>query len=136
MKRRRAREYALQILFQIDFKGKEIDKNDLKAFWLQKQEKKDVKQFTEDLVQGTVERLNDIDSVIERVAENWLLSRMATVDRNILRIAAYEILYRKDIPFAVTINEAIEIAKKFSTSEAVPFINGILDRLAKEIGKA
>ncbi len=136
MKRRRAREYALQILFQIDFKGKEIDKNDLKAFWLQKQEKKDVKQFTEDLVQGTVERLNDIDSVIERVAENWLLSRMATVDRNILRIAAYEILYRKDIPFAVTINEAIEIAKKFSTSEAVPFINGILDRLAKEMGKA
>ncbi len=136
MKRRRAREYALQILFQIDFKGKEIDKNDLKAFWLQKQEKEDVKQFTEDLVQGTVERLNKIDSVIERVAENWLLSRMATVDRNILRIAAYEILYRKDIPSAVTINEAIEIAKKFSASEAVPFINGILDRLAKEMGKA
>jgi len=136
MKRRRAREYALQILFQVDFKGKEINTNDLKEFWLHKQEKEDVKQFTEDLVRGTVERLNEIDSMIGKVAENWVLSRMATVDRNILRFAAYEILYRKDIPSAVTINEAIEIAKKFSTSEAVPFINGILDRLAKEVGKA
>ncbi|MEW6162064.1 MAG: transcription antitermination factor NusB [Nitrospirota bacterium] len=136
MKRRRAREYALQMLFQVDFKGKEIDSRDLEDFWSGKEESEDVKRFTEDLVRGTIKRLNEIDSMIERVAENWILKRMAAVDRNILRFATYEILYRKDIPSAVTINEAIEIAKKFSSSEAAPFINGILDRLAKEVSKA
>ncbi|MGQ9570161.1 MAG: transcription antitermination factor NusB [Thermodesulfovibrionales bacterium] len=133
MKRRRAREYALQILFQIDFKGKEITDKDLKGFWSDKDVSEDIKKFTEALVKGTLQRLGEIDSKIEKVAENWVLNRMAAVDRNILRLAAYEILYRKDIPLAVTINEAIEIAKKFSTSEAAPFINGILDRLAKEV---
>lgn len=136
MKRRRGREYALQILFQIDFKGKKIADKDLDAFWLDKNVSEDIRKFTEDLVRGTLQRLEEIDSRIERVAENWILNRMAAVDRNILRFAAYEILYRKDIPFAVTINEAIEIAKKFSTSEAAPFINGILDRLAEEAGRA
>lgn len=136
MKRRRAREYALQILFQIDFKGKKIANKDLEAFWSDKDVSEDIKKFTEALVKGTLQRLDEIDSKIEKVAENWILNRMAAVDRNILRFAAYEILYRKDIPLAVTINEAIEIAKKFSTSEAAPFINGILDRLAKEVGRA
>jgi N utilization substance protein B len=135
MSRRRAREYALQILFQIDFKSQEISSHDFEDFWLDKNESEDVKKFTEDLVSGTVRRLNEIDSRIEKVAENWILKRMAAVDRNILRFSAYEILYRKDIPPAVTINEAVEIAKKFSSSESAPFINGILDRLAKETGK-
>jgi N utilization substance protein B len=135
MKRRRAREYALQVLFQIDFKGKEVNNKDLEDFWSDKQESEDVKKFAEDLVRGTIKSLEDIDSRIEKVAENWVLKRMAAVDRNILRFAVYEILYRKDIPSAVTINEALEIAKKFSSSEAAPFINGILDRLAKEVGK-
>jgi len=136
MKRRRAREYALQILFQIDFKRKQINRGDLEAFWSDKKETEDVKRFTEDLVRGTVEKLGEIDSVIEKVAENWVLSRMAAVDRNIMRFAVYELLYMEDIPSAVTINEAIEIAKKYSTLEAAPFINGILDRVAKELGKA
>jgi N utilization substance protein B len=74
--------------------------------------------------------------MIEKVTENWLLKRMAAVDRNILRFAAYEILYRKDIPSAVTINEAIEIAKRYSSIESASFLNGVLDRLAKEAGKA
>jgi N utilization substance protein B len=136
MSRRRAREYTLQILFQIDFKGREVSRDDFKNFWLDKNESEDVKKFTEDLVKGTIKRLDEIDSRIEKAAENWVLKRMAAVDRNILRFAAYEILYRKDIPSAVTIDEAIEVAKKFSSSEAAPFINGILDRLAKEAGKA
>lgn len=136
MKRRRAREYALQILFQIDFKGKEIANKDLEAFWSDKDVSEDIRKFTETLVKGTLQRLEEIDSKIEKVAENWILKRMAAVDRNILRFAAYEILYMKDIPLAVTINEAIEIAKKFSTSEAAPFINGILDKLAKEADRA
>lgn len=135
MRRRRAREYALQILFQIDFKSREVGSNDFEDFWLNKNETEDVKKFTEEIVKGTVKSLDEIDSRIEKVTENWVLKRMAAVDRNILRFAAYEILYRKDIPSAVTINEAIEIAKKFSSSESAPFINGILDRLAEEVGK-
>ena len=136
MRRRRAREYALQILFQIDFKSQEVSRNDFEGFWLDKNESEDVRKFTEELVRGTIERLDEIDSRLEKVAENWVLKRMAAVDRNILRFAAFEILYRKDIPPAVTINEAVEIATKFSSSEAAPFINGILDKLAKEMGKS
>ncbi len=135
MKRRRAREYALQILFQIDFKGKEITDKEINGFWSDKDVSEDIKRFTESLVKGTLSKLDEIDSRIEKVAENWILNRMAAVDRNILRLAAYEIFYRKDIPFAVTINEALEIAKKFSTAEAAPFINGILDKLSKESGR-
>ena len=136
MKRRKAREYALQLLFQIDFTNKQIDLKELEEFWSDKKEKRDVRGFTEDLVKGTLERINEIDRMIEKVTENWLLKRMAAVDRNILRFAAYEILYRKDIPSAVTINEAIEIAKKYSSIESASFLNGVLDRLAKEAGKA
>jgi len=136
MKRRKAREYALQILFQVDFTKKRIDSKDLEDFWSGKKESRSVQEFTEDLVRGTLNSIDEIDAMIEKVTENWLLKRMAAVDRNILRFAAYEILYRKDIPSAVTINEAIEIAKKFSSAESAPFINGILDRLAKESDKA
>jgi N utilization substance protein B len=135
MKRRKAREYALQILFQADFKEKKINNKDLEEFWSDKKESSNVKEFTEEIVRGTLNRLDEIDAIIEKVAENWLLKRMAAVDRNILRFAAYEILYKKDIPSAVTINEAIEIAKKFSSTESAPFINGVLDRLAKESRK-
>jgi len=103
MRRRRAREYALQILFQIDFKGREVSVNDFEDFWLDKDETGDVKKFAEEIVRGTIKSLDEIDSWIEKVAENWVLRRMAAVDRNILRFAAYEILYRKDIPSAVTI---------------------------------
>ncbi len=136
MQRRKAREYALQILFRLDFTEKVIDSKDLEEFWSDKEAPDDVRKFAEDLVRGTLNRLDDIDAMIEKVTENWLLKRMAAVDRNILRFAAYELLYRKDIPPAVTINEAIEIAKKFSSTESAPFINGVLDKLSKGIGKA
>lgn len=124
------------MLFQIDFTGKKFDPETLMEFWSDKKETADVRKFTEELVRGTLDKLEDIDKMIEKFAENWLLRRMAAVDRNILRFAAYEILYRKDIPSAVTINEAIEIAKKYSSSEAAAFLNGVLDRLAKEKGEA
>jgi len=114
---------------------KRIDSKNIEEFWSDKKESKDVKDFTEELVRGTLSKIDEIDTMIKRVAENWVLERMAAVDRNILRFAAYELLYRKDIPSAVTINEAIEIAKKFSSTEAAPFINGVLDRLSKEAGK-
>jgi N utilization substance protein B len=136
MKRRKSREYALQILFQADFTEKKIEGRDLEEFWSDKKDRSDVREFTEELVRGTLSKLDEIDKMIEIVTENWLLKRMAAVDRNILRFAAYEILYRKDIPSAVTINEALEIAKKYSSLDAASFLNGVLDRLAKEAGKA
>ena len=135
MKRRQAREYALQILFQIDFTEKKLGRRELDEFWSDKKENKEIREFAEELVKGTLEKLEDIDALIEKLAENWILGRMAAVDRNILRFAAFEILYRRDIPSAVTINEALEIAKKYSSSESAPFLNGVLDRLAKEAGK-
>jgi N utilization substance protein B len=135
MKRRQAREYALQILFQIDFTEKKVGRRELDEFWADKKENREIREFAEELVKGTLEKLEDIDALIEKLAENWILGRMAAVDRNILRLAAFEILYRKDIPSAVTINEALEIAKKYSSSESAPFLNGVLDRLAKEAGK-
>jgi len=136
MKRRKAREFALQLLFQTDFTKNALERKDLEEFWSGKTVTPEVREFTESLVQGTLEKLDDIDMTIEKATKNWLLKRMAAVDRNILRSAAYELLYRQDIPTAVTINEALEIAKKFSSTESASFLNGVLDKLAKEVGKA
>lgn len=134
MKRRKAREYALQFLYRIDFiNTSEPKSEDLEAFWKDVGEKDpDSKAFAEDIISGALKNLSEIDSVIQMAAEKWKISRIASIDRNILRLAAYELLFRKDIPQAVTINEAIEIAKKYSTSESASFINGILDKIAKE----
>lgn len=123
-------------MFQIDFTEKKLGRRELDEFWSDKKENREIREFAEELVKGTLEKLEDIDALIEQLAENWILGRMAAVDRNILRFAAFEILYRRDIPSAVTINEALEIAKKYSSSESAPFLNGVLDRLAKEAGKA
>lgn len=141
MKRRRAREYALQFLYGMDFIKPHIIHNnasddireELKIFWQETAEKdSEIITFAEDIIFGTISNIKEIDSLIQRVTEKWTLERMACIDRNILRFATYELLFRKDIPPVVTINEAIEIAKKYSTSESASFINGILDKIAKE----
>ena len=90
----------------------------------------DLRKFSQELVSGTLRHLEEIDRIIQEAAENWEMGRMAVVDRNILRCAAYEIIYRNDIPAAVTINEALEIAKKYSSLESASFINGLLDKIA------
>lgn len=133
MKRRKGREHALQFLFQFDFTGKMPGKNDFDEFGAENDEEKKGREFAEDIVTGTIHNLSEIDSAIQHAAEHWGLDRMAAVDRNILRCAVYELLYRRDIPSTVTINEAIEIAKKYSTIESASFINGILDKIAKGI---
>lgn len=130
MNRRKAREYALQMLFQYEFTGNKKEFISLDDFRPDKKEGKGLKKFADELVKGTLENLDEIDRLIQQAAENWEMKRMAAVDRNILRCAVYELLYRKDIPPAVTINEALEIAKKFSSLESVPFINGLLDKIA------
>jgi len=135
MNRRKSREYALQILFQRDFTQGTPEVESKQDFWADKKEKQEIKEFAETIVSGTIENLSEIDSTIQKAAEHWDMKRMAAVDRNILRSAVYEILYRKDIPTAVTINEALEIAKKYSSAEAAPFINGLLDKIARDTGK-
>lgn len=138
MKRRKAREYVLQFLYGVDFtkldrhiNSTELSKK-LNFFWKEAGEKdNEIKKFAVDIIKGTLANIETIDSAIQSAAENWRLERMAPVDRNILRFASYELMYHKDIPPAVTINEAIEIAKIFSTPESPPFINGILDRILK-----
>lgn len=130
MKRRRSREYALQVLFQLDLTGTEFNDDMLNEFWQGIHEDRDVKEFALDIIKHTRQHLNKIDETIKQAAEHWSLDRMAIIDRNILRAATYELLYRSDIPASVVINEAIEIAKKYSTEESAPFINGILDKIA------
>jgi N utilization substance protein B len=136
MNRRKAREDALQILFQLDFTGGKTGLESSPYFLTHKENKSPVKGFTEELVKGTIEHIEHIDRVIEQTAEHWKVERMSAVDRTILRFTVFEILYREDIPSAVTINEALEIAKKYSTAESAPFINGLLDRIAHDSGRA
>lgn len=129
MKRRRAREYALQILFQIEF----IDgPPDINAFFSDKNEPPDVVKFTGRIVRGTLKHIEQIDAALTDAAEHWSLGRMAAVDRNVLRAATFEIMFCADVPPAVVMDEAIEVAKKFSGTESAAFINGILDKVARQ----
>jgi N utilization substance protein B len=134
-RRRRARELTLQMLFQHEFTGERTDFKAVEDLNPSKKEDAEVRKFSEELVRGTLMHLDEIDQKIRQAAAHWKMDRMASVDRNIMRSAVYEILYRNDIPPAVTINEALEIAKKYSSAEAVSFINGLLDRIARDCKK-
>ena len=135
MKRRKAREFALQILFQLDIRKDKPTATILKRFWAEHDVDDEVQAFTEEIIKGTYKHLAAINEKIHACAKNWSIDRMAAVDRNVLRMAVYEILYRADIPTSVTINEAIEIAKKFGTDDSGSFVNGILDSVARMVGK-
>ena len=138
MKRRDAREYALQFLYGIDFLGSFKDdagriEKALSDFWTDNHEgDQNIRAFAKKIITGTINNLEEIDAVIQKTAEKWKIDRMASIDRNIMRFATYELLFMKDIPNAVSINEALEIAKKYSAAESAAFINGILDRIAKK----
>ncbi len=104
----------------------------LADFWENHPGKEEIRSFATKLVTGTSENLSSIDALLRKHADNWDLNRMAAVDRNILRFATYELLFLDEIPPKVTINEAIEIAKKYSTQDSGRFVNGILDRIKDE----
>src|SRR5215468_5854705 len=131
--RRKAREYALQMLFQWDITRDTIDQIADTFFQEQEKEPEGIVEFARRLVKGTVEHVEEIDRLIQRHAEHWRLDRMATVDRNLLRMATQEFMFDKETPKTVVINEAIEIARRFSTQESPQFINGILDSIKKEL---
>jgi len=131
-KRTRSREIALQMLYMVDVRGPEA-LDDLDAFLdREAMTEPDIAEFARTLVEGTQEHLTDIDTALTRAAQNWQLRRMAIVDRNILRMAVYEMVHLEEVPAKVSINEAIELGKRFSTAQSGSFINGILDRIRRE----
>ena len=125
--RHQSRERALQILFQYDIHGKPglwLDE-----FWKPLKDDEESRVFAERLVAGVQEHKKDLDVLIGGYATNWKISRMQIVDRNILRLGVYELLWLDDVPARVTINEAIELAKDFGDEEAAKFVNGVLDKI-------
>src|SRR5438067_6632843 len=156
-KRREARERAVQFLFQHDLNPPDDLDRALDQFWQSQRaaaiagekgiatwgqpvemppptaDEAAIRLFAEPLIRGTLEYRNEADELITRHAKNWELHRIAAVDRNILRLAIYEMLHRDDIPPVVSINEAVDIAKKFSTQDSGKFVNGILDQIKGEL---
>jgi N utilization substance protein B len=132
--RRKARECALQILYQMDVSGASPDEA-LATFWQNFEHAEDVAEFASLLVRGVYANLEEIDRLIQEASRNWKLDRMARVDRNILRMAVYELLRCEDIPKRVTLNEAIEIGKRFGSEDSSAFINGILDHICTLVAK-
>ena len=134
--RRKSREMALQMLFQLDM-GKQDIEEVRKTFWNERRDLDEkVRGFADDLFRVAAERQGEIDELVERNAEHWRMDRMAAVDRNVLRVGVAEFLGFSDTPKPVVINEALEIARRFSTPESVTFINGVLDSVAKELDGA
>ncbi|NIM59171.1 MAG: transcription antitermination factor NusB [Candidatus Aminicenantes bacterium] len=131
-RRRKAREETLRILFRLEFENKQIEKT-LNQYWESKKTTEEIKEYSTWLVNGIISDQEKIDNIIQQVSEHWRISRMAIVDRNILRMAVFELLYEKNIAPAIIINEAIEIAKKYSGDEAATFVNGILDAIRKNL---
>ena len=132
--RRKSRELVLQMLFQADM-GKQSPDVVQRTFWAQRPDvDEEVRGFAEDLFRVANDRLAEIDGLIGKHAQHWRMERMAAVDRNVLRAAVAEFLGYPKTPRAIVINEAIEIARRFSTPESVTFINGVLDSVGKEIG--
>jgi N utilization substance protein B len=129
--RRRSREAALQLLYALDMTQLEVSEM-LGAAWTEAVIPEGTRDFTAALVAGVTAHRDEIDTLIQEWSTNWSLERIALVERNILRFAIFELLFMPDIPPNVTINEAIEIAKKYGTEEAPAFINGILDRIKHE----
>jgi N utilization substance protein B len=133
-RRRKARELALQLLYELDLRGDGDVDQAIEEFWARHPAPEDdVREFADRLVRGTKVHQPKIDELIGRFAERWDLERMAVVDKNVLRAGIFELLWAPEVPPKVAINEALEVARKFSTEESTRFINGVLDRVRREL---
>jgi len=130
-KRTLARENALKILYQVDISKLPVQDCIDDFYGVNADVDGTVQEFSVSLIKGAVDNLKHIDKIISESASNWQIKRMATIDRNILRLSSYELLYCADIPPKVSINEAVELAKKFGDKESGRFVNGILDNIHK-----
>ncbi|MDY6843762.1 MAG: transcription antitermination factor NusB [Thermodesulfobacteriota bacterium] len=134
--RRKAREFALQFLYQSDIdKDKENIENSFNILRKYLEVKEEIGNFSWLLVKGVSDNKETIDSYIQTHSDNWSIKRMPVIDRNILRIAVFELYHCEDIPKRVSMNEAIELGKRFGTEKSSAFINGILDKVAREVSK-
>jgi len=137
LSRRLARETALQVLFQRDLTKEPLLTAQEVQRWAEEFEVPEPSRaFAQQLVEGTIEHLPEIDQKIASFTQDWSLSRMANVDRNVMRLATYEVLFCSDIPGRVSLNEAIELAKRFGGEESAKFVNGILDRIVDSVTKS
>jgi N utilization substance protein B len=128
--RRKSREYALQGLYMHDVAKTPID--EIIAFeWIDTPIEKDVRDFALSLIKGTISNIEQIDEVIKKYSKNWVPERLTVIDRSILRLAIFEMLYMENIPAVVTIDESIELGKTFGGENSGQFINGILDSVKK-----
>jgi N utilization substance protein B len=132
--RRKAREQALQVLYLIDLANTPAEEA-LGLFRANFESDADEFEFTAELVRGAVGHRADLDALIERHSENWKMSRMPRIDRNILRLGAFQLLHRSDIPAPVALDESVELAKRFGDAKTPAFVNGILDRIFRELPK-
>lgn len=132
--RHESRMWAVQFLFQRDFNRGDVVE-DLQEFWIERKTGPALRQFAEELIHGVEAKRVEIDALIQKFAQHWNVARMGAVDRNVMRVAVYEMLERSDVPPVVSINEAVELAKELSGDESGKFVNGILDHIAKEIGR-
>lgn len=132
--RRRARECALQMLFQIDVTAA-APAEVFPGFWAGQEAEGDVREFAERLVLGVARRRRELDAVVTASSEHWRIERMAVVDRNVLRMAVFELLHHRDTPAAVVIDEAIEVAKRFGGDESGAFVNGVLDAIRRSFDR-
>jgi len=132
--RHESRMWAVQFLFQRDFNHGDIAEA-LQDFWLERKSGPALQQFAEEIIKGVEAYKDTLDALIQKYAEHWNVARMGAVDRNVMRVALYEMLYREDIPPVVSINEAVELAKELSGDESGKFVNGILDRASKDIDR-
>lgn len=130
-KRRLSRELTLKFLYQYELNEGDFDEQ-MRQFWERVSCDGDVKDFAQELVESTLQHKDEIDAILIKFSEHWALGRMAAIDRNILRLGACELLYHKDIPPKVAIDEAVEIAKKYGGADSPEFINGILDRIKNQ----
>lgn len=130
--RRKGRELAVQGLYQLEIRGEPIQA--LESFWKQADCGDRAKDFARGLAQGAFEFAGEINPLISEAAENWRIERLSPVDLCVLRVATYELLRRRETPTSVVINEAIEIARRFSTGESAKFVNGVLDQIAIRLG--
>lgn len=132
--RRRGREAALQMLFEIDATGQSAESAILN-YWATLASSVEGRDFADKIVRGVMGDLERIDEMIRGVSRNWRLERMARVDRNVIRLATFELVAFEDIPRKVTLNEAVELAKRYGSENSASFVNGVLDRLASDLGK-
>ena len=132
--RRVAREVALQALYQMDMRGEAAEPGTLELFWAHFDCPEDAGPFARELVEGVRVRQERIDELITGSVEHWRLERLSGVDRNLLRVATFELVDRPEIPTSVTINEAVEIARRYGSEDSAAFVNGVLDHIAEVLG--